>query len=315
MRDKIKIAVNKKQNPIFKKQTTTKTKYTMAKCISPITLKKQEIAVPCGRCLPCMKNRASNWSFRLTQEAKICTSAYFITLTYDTDNVPLTNNGFMTLDKRDFQLFMKRLRKQNTNQLKYYCVGEYGGLLNRPHFHAIMYNLDLDTFIDPKIARQIHKGIIPMDGKTPIESKIWQNGHITIGKVTEASIGYTLIYISKGREVPKHSRDDRQKEFSLMSKRIGSNYLTPKIKKWHLADLTQRYYVNINTTTGISKAPMPRYYKEKLYTKWQITKIAYHLEQQALTEYQALTPQQQTEHYEQLHSKAQRLQYKKDYKK
>lgn len=312
----------------------------MAKCISPINLKDNPISVPCGNCLPCMKNRASNWSFRLIQESKRAETAYFVTLTYDTDTVPITNNGFMSLDKKDYQKFMKRLRKVNTKKLKYYTVGEYGGKFNRPHYHAIMFNLDLSTLIGKPMAKQFERGILPMDGKFPVESQIWGKGHVTIGKVSEASIGYTLIYISKGGEVPKHQRDDRQPEFSLMSKRIGSNYLTTKTKivvneylnkkgniirrkteildmsdskmqRWHKDDLVNRYYVNIKTSEGLAKAPMPRYYKDKLYTDWQKQKIGYHLQNQELTEWNKLSYEQKMEEYRKQESKNQRLHYKK----
>lgn len=287
----------------------------MAQCISPISLKKQELSVPCGKCLPCMKNRASNWSFRLSQELKQAQTAYFITLTYDTDQVPITKNGFMDLDKRDFQLFMKRIRKQNSNKLKYYCVGEYGGTFGRPHYHAIIINLDLKTLIGENLAKQFERKALPLDGTYPVQSKIWGKGHVTIGEVNEKSIGYTLIYISKGREVPKHVRDDRQLEFSLMSKRIGANYLNPKMIKWHKKDVLNRFYVNINTSNGTAKAPMPRYYKEKIYTKYQRTRIGIHIQNQQDIAYNKLTYPQQQQWWKEQQSKKERLHYKKVNKK
>lgn len=286
----------------------------MAKCISPIKLKKQEISVPCGKCLPCMKNRASNWSFRLNQEAKRATTAYFITLTYDTQNVQITKNGFMTLHKPDFQAFMKKLRKLNKNKLTYYAVGEYGGKFNRPHFHVIMFNLDLATLI-PTLAKYFQRGVLPMDGTINCDSPIWDKGHVTVGQVNEKSIGYTLIYISKGGEVPKHQRDDRVKEFSLMSKRIGDNYINQNVKQWHKADLLNRYYVPIHTSKGLAKAPLPRYYKQKLYTDWQRLKIGYHLQNQADKEYEKLTYQQKQDLEKQETSKKVRLDYRKQNKK
>ena len=68
------------------------------------------VNVPCGKCLACKKRRASHWSFRLNEEAKTSSSACFITLTYE--KAPISENGFQTLVKKDYQLFLKRLRKK-----------------------------------------------------------------------------------------------------------------------------------------------------------------------------------------------------------
>lgn len=163
---------------------------------------KDEIHVPCGRCPECVSRRISAWSFRLMQEDKNSLSANFITLTYDTKHVPISRNGFMSLDKRDLQLFFKRLRKnQNTKgniyntPIKYYAVGEYGGTTNRPHYHLILFNASIELI-----------------------QESWQKGQVHYGTVSGASIGYTLKYMSKPSRIPMHKNDDRIPEFSLMSK-------------------------------------------------------------------------------------------------
>ena len=53
-----------------------------------------------------MKRRTSGWSFRLVKEGERSNSALFVTLTYDTAFVPITKNGYMTLDKKDLQKFL-----------------------------------------------------------------------------------------------------------------------------------------------------------------------------------------------------------------
>lgn len=88
-------------------------------------------------------------------------------------------------------------------------------------------------------------------------------GAVHYGDVGPASVGYCLKYLMKKGQVPKHSRDDRQPEFSLMSKRLGSNYLTPEMVQWHLNDVESRLYC---TTLDNVKITMPRYYKNKLFT-------------------------------------------------
>lgn len=178
-------------------------------CYTPFCVKKddREYAVPCGRCPDCTARRISGWSFRLMQEDKVSNSSLFITLTYDTSNVHITPNGFMGLRKRDIQLFFKRLRKShgrahafNGKRIKYYAVGEYGGRTMRPHYHIILFNASIKLIQDA-----------------------WNQGQVHYGQVTGASVGYTLKYISKPSKVPLHRNDDRQKEFSLMSKGLAAH--------------------------------------------------------------------------------------------
>lgn len=223
-------------------------------------LKEQQIPVPCGKCPACISRRTSGWSFRLMQEDKRASSALFVTLTYDTDHVPITNNGFMSLQKKDVQLFFKRLRKLEKNKLKYYLAGEYGGKFKRPHYHIILFN----AFIDPLA----FKNCSPRDihPKYTNISKAWTLGSIQQGTVTAASVGYTLKYISKDKR-PTHKNDDRVSEFQLMSKGLGSNYLTEAMINWHKSDLINRMYCNIELEKKIS---MPRYYKQKLYDEYEL---------------------------------------------
>lgn len=248
----------------------------MAECLTPFIVKMNncQTPVPCGKCPNCAKRRASGWSFRLQQEQKVSTTAYFITLTYDTEYVPITPHGFMDLSKRDLQLFFKRLRKEHSgkipNSIKYYAVGEYGGKSKRPHYHIIMYNALLELMVDKKTAYAVNNGVIPLDGKSPFVCKQWTNGHITIGQLNAATVGYTLKYISKPMWQKEHQRDDRQKPFSLMSKGLGKNYLSKAMIDWHHADPENRMYINYEEN---KKAAMPRYYKNKIYQESERVRI------------------------------------------
>ena len=213
-----------------------------------------------------MKRRTSGWSYRLVKEGDRSKTALFVTLTYDNEHVPKSNKNFKTLDKSHVQKFMKRLRKLSNEKIKYYAVGEYGGETMRPHYHIIMFNANAEMV----------KRAWALDNKTI--------GHIYIGSVSEASIGYTLKYMTKKGKIPVHKNDDRQKEFSLMSKGLGSNYLTENMINWHKADITKRMYVPMKDNKKIA---MPRYYKDKIYNEQEKTKVANSIRQlaeQKLTE-------------------------------
>lgn len=231
--------------------------------------------LPCGRCYPCTTRKVSGWSFRLMQEDKRAYSASFVTLTYNTKYVPIGNciycydeeyiknhpkkNKYMTLCKKCLQSFFKRLRyyekeerfitnSRNNSPIRYYAVGEYGSKYHRPHYHIILFNASV---------KAIEKAW-SINGE-PI-------GDIYHGYVSEASIGYCLKYINKPSKIPMHKNDDRLKEFSLMSKRLGDNYINKKTIKWHTSNLENNCYLPLKDG---KKASIPRYYKEKIYKQEQ----------------------------------------------
>lgn len=202
----------------------------------------EKVPVPCGRCPPCKLRRVNGWVFRLLQEEKRSATAHFVTLTYNTDHVPISSNGFMSLKKRDLQLYWKRLRKLQDAKIKYYAVGEYGTKNKRPHYHAIVFGVEK--------AEHFHTA--------------WQLGDVHIGSVSGDSIAYTLKYIDKPPQA-KHSRDDRVREFSLMSKSLGDNYISDEVRAYHGADVSRMYL----TRPGGNVIAMPRYYRNKLYSDEQ----------------------------------------------
>lgn len=230
-------------------------------CLTPITLKRSYMTMnggftdifPCGKCPECLRKRQNDWVFRLSQEKKHATSAVFLTLTYSEENL-IFGEIHPTLHKRDYQNFMKRLRKHVNDKnikIKYYACGEYGGITKRPHYHAIMYNLP--------------PGYI---SNSNFLTNIWQNGHVDIGTCTGASIRYVAKYIMKGR-LSEEELEGRMPEFSLMSKKLGIGYLTPSMIT-HLNQKMQPY----TKIEGGKLQPLPRYFKHKIFTKPERQQLA-----------------------------------------
>lgn len=223
-------------------------------CDNPVWL-KSGIPVPCGKCAPCKIRHVNQWVFRIMwEEENRATSSHFITLTYDTLHVPLSDNGFMTLRKSDLQKFFKRLRKNTGIEgIKYYACGEYGSKTSRPHYHAIVFNCP-----EP----QAYADAWSLDGV--------MLGGVDVGTVTSDSVAYCLKYIDKSsfREKKyKHSRDDREKEFPLMSQGLGKGYVENKsVVAWHKKDLSRNYAVN---KSGYRVA-LPRYYRQKIYDEFEL---------------------------------------------
>jgi len=241
-------------------------------CFSPYMVKNKHTSlhgtnkvtpVPCGQCINCKKRRSRHWVFRLNEEAKISSSAAFLTLTYE--NAPISINGFPTLVKKDYQDFMKRLRllaptSKKETRIKYYACGEYGSKTYRPHYHAILFNLPHNLINNPT---QVYD--------------TWKHGHIMIAPNNEKTTNYVAGYITKQTfERRDHydinsgliTADDRQQEFSLMSKNMGLSYLTPEIKKFYRD--TKTFVIVKENGELIS---MPRYYKNHIFTSEELTQM------------------------------------------
>lgn len=222
----------------------------------------RSVAVPCGKCYVCRKNKVDEWSFRLRQEQKHANASHFVTLTYAPEHVPRTANNFKTLHYHDLRKYWMRLRKWMKHDgvalgdLRYYAVGEYGENFGRPHYHAIVLNATIDHIIEA--------WCVIDRGTTREQARGRPIGHVHIGTVTTDSIAYCVKYLDKGRKVPAHARDDRVKEFARMSRNLGASYMTPEMIAWHRADPSRNYIQD-----GLHKIALPKYYRDRIFTPQQ----------------------------------------------
>ncbi|UYD39231.1 MAG: replication initiator protein [Wigfec virus K19_165] len=200
------------------------------------------IPVPCGKCYDCKMRTASQWALRLRKEEDISISSHFVTLTYDTEYVPISSKGYMTLRLADVQKYFKRIRKNldPATRIRYFVCGEYGTQRDRPHYHLILFNCPVEYI-----------------------TSCWNLGNVHIGNVSGQSIAYTLKYMMKEGKIPKHKNDDRKPEFRTMSKGLGQNYLTPAMVEFHKTHIDRLFA----TIEGGIRVPLPRYYRERIWNE------------------------------------------------
>ena len=198
--------------------------------------------VPCGKSAYCLTNRRSSWMFRITQEMRSQVHpGWFITLTYDEKHVKRVGTPCrLSLRFRDVQLFLKRVRKEEY-YAKYICVGEYGGVTGRPHYHVILWT---DCPIDY------------------IES-FWKMGHVHVGRLNMASAMYTLKYIIQPKP-PEYDGVERPR--AQFSKGLGLSYLSADVYNYHTADYDNPIF---HSYVGSQKVALPKYYRDKIFTKYQ----------------------------------------------
>lgn len=236
-------------------------------CTSPVlllgssVLKKYPdgLSVPCGKCLACRISKRREWSLRLYHELATSEDAMFLTLTYDECHVP--DNG--SLCKKHVQDFIKRLRRQmeyynDTRKIRYFLCGEYGPKTQRPHYHAILFNLSLSNN-----DRQLIKDQWPLCD--------WSNLHIarnSFGTVTPDSIQYVASYIDKkftgDLAEEEYQSKGREPVFKLCSKGIGRDFCDKE---------GDQLYDNLCTTMKGVKMSLPRYYCKRLNIPEEVLKL------------------------------------------
>lgn len=186
--------------------------------------KDQPVELPCGQCIGCRLERSRQWAIRCVHEASLYRNNCFITLTYNDDNLPPNQS----LVKKDFQDFMKRLRKSLPQKIRVYYCGEYGENFGRPHYHACIFGHD---FSDKLLKKENANGDnLYVSQKL---EKLWGKGHCLIGNVTFESAAYVARYLMKkvtGKKADAHYNKidlatgeifERLPEFTNMSKSIG----------------------------------------------------------------------------------------------
>lgn len=221
------------------------------------------LSLPCGQCIGCRLERSRQWAMRCMHEAQLHEKNCFITLTYDNTHLP--SDG--SLHYKDFQLFIKRLRKKFGNsRIRYYMAGEYGENFGRPHFHACIFGHD---FHDKKLWKRSPSGA--MLYRSEDLELLWPFGYSSIGDVNFESAAYVARYIMKkvtGHNSKAHYTETnpetgeittRKPEFNKMSLKPGIGYDWYKKYK---SDVYPHDYVIIKG----KKVKPPKFYDKKYKT-------------------------------------------------
>jgi hypothetical protein len=218
--------------------------------------------LPCGQCIGCKLSYARQWAIRCLHEAQMHESNCFITLTFNDENLVNRKNPF-SLDKKEFQKFMKRLRKSVKNKIRFFHCGEYGEKNGRPHYHALIFGHD---FPDKKKFKSKKGTTLYTSEKL---GELWPYGFSTVGDITFHSASYTARYITKkitGELADKHYEiinpdtgevSKKIPEYCTMSRMPGLG------QSWfdkYKSDVYPHDYVVINN----HKCKPPRFYDNQL---------------------------------------------------
>lgn len=169
-------------------------------------------------------------------EASLYSDNSFLTLTYSPENIPAGRSLYY----RDYQLFMKRLKKALAGRsIRFYMCGEYGDNYGRPHYHSILFDIDFPDKVLFKTNRQgdpIYK--------SDFLSGVWGLGHVTFGAVTYESAAYVARYVCKKITGNAELVQNHYQYFDLQDGQIYS--LVPE-------------FANMSRKPGIGKAWLDKY--------------------------------------------------------
>ena len=151
--------------------------------------------LPCGKCIGCRFNYARAWALRCQLEALSHKENCFITLTFSPEELNNRQNPW-SVDVKDFQLFMKKLRKDLNKPIRFFHCGEYGEKTHRPHYHALIFGHDFRIPSINNTVKKFGKNKYPLYESSYLTQK-WGRGHTTVGELNFDTASYTARYVTK----------------------------------------------------------------------------------------------------------------------
>lgn len=226
---------------------------------------KSSLIIPCGKCIGCKLDKASEWATRCYYESKQWKNNCFITLTYNNKNLKSDS-----LVKRDMQLFLKKLRKDHKGiesriyknkeeyPIRYFYSGEYGGR-GRPHFHIGVFNWIPNDLKFWKWTKNKN----PMYRSETVE-KLWNKGFIIIEDMNYETATYIARYTVKKlfKEKCHYQERDLVPEFIETSRRGGIGYQLLE-KQAEFERMKRNYGIWIYTRKGARLAKIPNFIRDK----------------------------------------------------
>lgn len=228
--------------------------------------KNETWGVQCRKCIGCLQDRSREWSIRgYFESLKSPKQNYFITLTYNNENLPRNEIGNPTTIPSTISEFMKALRKKWkikygwNEKINFIGADEYGSLNNRPHYHIIIFGLPfLNDLIETGEKNELNQKYY----QSATLEKLWHRGIVKIGKVNYESISYVTRYTIKKSHVPSKNNYinwNINPEKLHFSKGIGLEYFKQNYEAIYRDDK-----VTFITAKGKKTSSPPRYFDRKM---------------------------------------------------
>lgn len=220
--------------------------------------RKLWVAVGCGNCIECMKQKALQWKIRLHEELLVQKYAYYITFSFSPDSLRKLMNEIEVTEECNaiaglgIRRYLERWRKKYKKSQRHFFITELGeNNTERIHLHGIVFS-------DIEIPKEEFENI-------------WQYGNVRIGDYCNLrTINYIAKYITK--------IDQKHKTYKpqiFCSAGLGATYtertLVKKIHRFQ-DEKTIEFY---RFPKG-NKCNLPIYYRNKLFSEDEREKLWIH---------------------------------------
>lgn len=235
--------------------------------------------IPCRKCWACQLNYSAEWATRIMLETQNYDNCYFITLTYDDENLPIFDSisyqnkifendgtwieGSLAPEHvtRFFKSWRKELERKGITGCKMFYCGEYGTQTHRPHYHLITFGFEMD--LSQNYSYHIDENF-KEHWKNPTIDKFWPYGMHDIANVEWSNAAYVARYCTKKLNTEVHNEEwyaeqGKIPEFIRMSKGIGKRYY--EANKHSIYKLDSMVMKTVKGNTGNFKPP-------KSFDKW-----------------------------------------------
>lgn len=230
------------KNPAYSKQKYLKIGVTQDE-------RKKYVPIGCGECLECRRQKAQMWRVRLCEELKVNKYAYFVTLTFNNDNleklakeVDVKNAECNAVATHAVRRFLERWRKKYKKSLRHWLITELGHEnTERIHLHGIIFS-------DFEITNELLQSF-------------WKYGLADTGQYCNIqTINYIVKYVTKIDADHKN-----YKAVILTSAGIGKAFtetIAAKNTYKYRPHKTVEYY----TLSNGYKVALPIYYRNKFWS-------------------------------------------------
>lgn len=261
-------------------------------CFTPYYVPSQQLFVPCGKCYNCRLVKRQAWCFRMQQELQSRPTAFFVTFTYDEENVPnmiydrkhlgsYHTDNYQTLSKEDASELIRTMQRELRRRFKQYVTRKVpvkDAQLGDAIYKEVKKNIALVRYyLIGEYGDKCHiisgtnrphyhailyfpKGCSKEIARDVILSS-WNRGLVDIAPVTFADINY----VAKHQFKESKGNDYQRKHapiFATMSRYkggLGDNY-TQFVSRRHPSRNSQ-LYVLLN---GYRLA-LPQFYRKKIF--------------------------------------------------
>lgn len=235
-------------------------------CNNPLKIIRDNrfLYVPCGKCQGCISDKLSQMSARADYEFNHCRFSTFLTLTYDSLYVPISDfaqsylsndelislrkvknvsHSAFTLRRSHFNTFLDSLTRHYKKlgvSFSFLASGEYGGRFLRPHMHLALYGLDFKSCF-------------------PIYSKLWKYGVPYSVPIKSGASRYIMKYLEKQKDsVDFADKHYLERPFITFSKGFGSGLF-----REHASDISKDGFIHF----GSKRVKVSPYYKNKFFSR------------------------------------------------